>query len=220
MKKLMRRFSSWLERVRLGDRKFAIVSNNCWGYEFYNAVGRPYNTPFVGLYLMPECYLAMLADFGRSISGEIVIGRQSRYHDGPRSYPVGLLPCGAEVHFLHYGTDADALKKWQRRCARLREALAEGTPLFLKLCDREGCTDEQLMRFHAVPFGAKVSFGVRPLASPNHLCVPRLRDRDGDYVGTGTRLYRKHNRCFDIVDWIRDGVVHRTPLSRLLGLVT
>lgn len=217
---LMCRLAGALERRRIGDTPFAIISNNCWGYQLYNDLGRNYNTPFVGLFVMPECYLALLADFQRSISGEIVIGRQSKYRAEPTRYPVGVLPCGAEIHFLHYGPDAEALEKWQRRCARLREAIAADTPLFLKFCDNEGATDEQFARFHAVPFGTKISFSPRALPLPGHVGERSLASRKTGRVGSGTWLYDKRNHWFDISCWIRDGVITKTPLSRLLGLVT
>ena len=50
------------ERSSLKQSNFAIVSNNCWGSDLYKSTARPYNTPFVGLYLFPDCYLRLLAE--------------------------------------------------------------------------------------------------------------------------------------------------------------
>ncbi len=153
--RLMRRFAGWLEKQWIGERRFILVSNNCWGYQLYNDLERNYNTPFVGLFVLPDCYLALLADFERSMSGDIVMGHHSRYRSEPTRYPVGVLPCGAEIHFLHYRDVNDALSKWQRRCERLRAAMDADEPLYLKLCDFDGTSAEQFAQFHAIPFGVK-----------------------------------------------------------------
>jgi uncharacterized protein (DUF1919 family) len=54
------RFRRQLLRMRVHDPEFTIVSNNCWGAHIYQNLGEPYRTPFVGLFLAPECYLRLL----------------------------------------------------------------------------------------------------------------------------------------------------------------
>jgi len=75
---------------------------------------------------------------------------------------------------LHYKSLEEALDKWTRRAARLRKAIANNTPLYIKLCDNEGCTSEHLAQFHSLPFKNKISIGVQDFQSPNHIHVPRL----------------------------------------------
>jgi len=53
-------FSKKLLRSQLKNRNFTIVSNNCWGGEVYRGFGLPYQTPFVGLFLFPACYIKLL----------------------------------------------------------------------------------------------------------------------------------------------------------------
>ncbi len=47
----------------LQDKNFVIISNNCWGGEIYSWFKRPYNSPFIGLFLNGPCYLKLLSNF-------------------------------------------------------------------------------------------------------------------------------------------------------------
>ena len=57
-----------IERSRIGNNKFIIVSNNCFGSELYSSTKRNYNTPFVGLILYPDCYIRFLKNFNQNIN--------------------------------------------------------------------------------------------------------------------------------------------------------
>lgn len=220
MNKLAKRICTGVERFRLRGKRFAILSNNCWGYELYNALGREYNTPFVGLFLFPESYLALLENLETGLRSELAFTRVSRWVAGTPGYPVGVLGAGIEIHFLHYATEQEAREKWNRRTARLLRAMESGTPLFVKFCDRDGCSAEHLARFHALPFPHKLSLGIRAFGSPQHLCRPELKDPRGDFVADGVQLYDKRYHYFDIADWIARGRVRRSPSSRLLALIS
>ena len=48
-----------LLRALAADTRFTVVSNNCWGAHIYQALGVPYATPFVGLFIPPADYLEL-----------------------------------------------------------------------------------------------------------------------------------------------------------------
>lgn len=204
------------ERLRLSGKSFALVSNNCWGYELYGVLGREYNTPFVGLFVPPDSYVRLLENFDDCLHAKLEFSDPQAAAVAAR-YPVGQLGAGVEIHFLHYASADEARAKWERRTARLRVARAAGVPLYLKLCDRDGCTSAHLARFHALPFGSKVSIGVRAFDSPHHLCRPELKDPGGDCVVDGVKLYAQRYRCFDVAEWIARGCVTSTVYSRILA---
>ena len=218
MKTLARKMSHSYERFRLRGRAFAIISNNCWGYEIYGAVGREYNTPFVGLFLPPESYLQLLENFVECLQSPLTFGRAPRFRLPELSYPIGWLRNEVEIHFLHYSTEVEARSKWSRRVARLLAARDAGATLCLKFCDRDGGTLSQFSRFHALSWGHKMSIGIRNFDMPNHLCRTELKDPQGDYVVDGVKLYAKRYRYFDITEWILTGRVQRTSAASLLGL--
>lgn len=207
------------ERLRLRGKSFALVSNNCWGYELYGALGREYNTPFVGLFVPPDSYLRLLENFDDCLNAKLEFA-DAKVAAVAARYPVGLLGAGVEIHFLHYASADEARAKWERRTARLRIARAADVPLAFKLCDRDGCTSEHLARFHALPFGRKVSIGVCAFDSPNHLCRPELKDPSGDFVVDGVKLYAQRYRCFDVAEWIARGCVNSTVYSRILARIS
>ena len=220
MNPIAKLISSPIESYRLKNKPFVIISNNCWGYELYEVLGREYNTPFVGLFLFPECYLSFLENFETCINSEIKITKTSKYRSTAANYPIGVLSGGIEVHFFHYTSQEEAVSKWNRRMARLKNAKESGVPFFVKFCDRDGCKKDHLVRFHATPFMNKISIGVSEFDAQNHLWQPKLKDSQGDFVVHGGKLYRKRYHYFDIADWISRGKVHKSVTSRVLSLIT
>ena len=207
------------ERLRLHDVRFAIISNNCWGYPVYKLLGREYNTPFVGLFLHPECYLTLLYQFEYFLSMPIKFVPTSK-HDGlPRDYPIGRLG-EVEIHFMHYRTETDAEIKWERRVQRLIQARLGGAPLFIKFCSLIPCSTVDLERFHALPFGHKLSIGTEYFENSNHTCVPELLDPKTGVLLNGLKLYKQRYRYIDFVRWLKTGKVQKTLFSRVMALLS
>jgi uncharacterized protein (DUF1919 family) len=134
----------------MGD--LAIISNNCWGADYYRERGLPYNTPTVGLWFYPDDYLALLSDLRRTLARPLTFRSGSSH--GPRPYPVGLLG-DIEIQFMHYASEDEARAKWERRVARLP---ANDEDLLIKICDRDGFTAAHLAQFDALPFAQKIGF--------------------------------------------------------------
>lgn len=208
------------ESTRLAHKSFALVSNNCWGYELYAATRREYNTPFVGLFMMPDCYLRFLSDFNHYISAELNFAAQSKYYSQPRSYPVGLIGDDIEIHFLHYSSEREAREKWIRRTSRLKLALASGAELYVKMCDSEHCTADQLARFHALDFKNKLSIGLLPFKCAHHLQVPHLRRKDAKGLTDGAKLFKKRYSYFDITEWLRTGKIKRSLVAGAFSVIS
>jgi uncharacterized protein (DUF1919 family) len=209
-----------IDRSRLKRDGFAIVSNNCWGAEAYSSVGRPYNTPFVGLYLYPECYTELLSNLYPALEAHLTFTRNSQYLKNPPKYPVGLVTEGVEIHFLHYASEDEARAKWDRRAKRFLESVSADESVFLKFCDRDGCKLSHIERFHDLPYDNKVSFGVVQYDHPNHLFVPGMKSSNENSVIDGQSLFRQRYACFDFAHWIRTGKIERTLMSQMLGLIS
>lgn len=212
------RVYSRYEKQQLRNKPFILVANNCWGYNLYESLGREYNTPFVGLFLHPECYLQLLENFDEYLGSELSFGNTTRYSTRQTHYPVGYLR-DIEIHFLHYRSAEEALAKWQRRLARMNQARAEGVNCYFKLCDREGCTYEQLQRFHALPQKMKLSLGIHPFPAPGHICIPWMREENSDELIDGAKQFNRRYGYFDVTSWIKQGTVERTLSARLLSVL-
>lgn len=208
---------SRMERHALAHQDFVLITNNCWGSDIYPTLGRPYNTPFVGLYLPGPSYINLLTDFDKKVAERLTFVSRSPLRDTVYPFPVALLGDDVEVHFMHYASPDEAREKWLRRLDRLHHARAKGAPLRVKFCDRDPENAACMARFHDVVPGAKVSFGVRDAAHANHLRVPA--DKAGSFVPVGPRLYTKRYQYFDFCEWLKSGSVRHTPRSRLLSLM-
>lgn len=129
-----------LERFKLKDNKFIIISNNCWGGDLYKYTKRKYNTPFIGLFLYPKCYLKICSNIERYLKIELVeLSNISKYKDDKCNYPIGLLD-DVEIHFLHYKTFSEAKEKWSRRCSRFFDDYSSSVLLY-KFCDSDSDSD-------------------------------------------------------------------------------
>lgn len=202
--KLKKRIWKELLRARLRVKDITIVSNNCWGAHIYQAVGRPYQTPFVGLFLAPACYIKLVSKFRWYLDQPIHFVRESRHsyinsmrEERRLQFPIGCLGDEVELQFLHYNSEAEAAAAWNRRVSRVA---ADDTSLFFKFDDRDGCTFDQLATFDAAPVAHKVCFVSRPsLALRNAVWV---RCAQGDQVPDGLQLSRISSRYFDTIGWI------------------
>ena len=195
-----------LARLRLRNLNFSIVSNNCWGAHIYQGLNLPFSTPFIGLFLSPQCYLRLLSDFRRNLSRSLEFKNVSDEswvnqlrEEHPDKWPIGELGNGIEIHFMHYTSATEAAEKWKRRSARLA---AQNDRLFVKFCDRDVSSPDQMACFDSLPFKNKVYFTVRgdcPLRCAVQIASPESR------VPHGRILSEISPACFDSVSWINGG---------------
>lgn len=187
----------------LRHKNFVIVSNNCWGGSLYDWYKRPYNSPFVGLFIYGPCYLKLLSNFKYYLNQELKFIPASQYPDRLKSYPVALLD-DIEIHFTHYGSEEEAREKWNRRTSRmLNETNLDN--YFFKICDRERVTKEHLIAFHKLPFKNKISFALETdpgLAKENHLKVFESHNNNKKFVPNGKKLFKITFIYFELNKWL------------------
>ena len=191
-------------RARLRSRDFTIVSNNCWGAHVYQQLGIPYQTPFVGLFLTPECYVTLVPRLRWYLSQQVRFVKKSKYErinefreKQGRLYPIGRIGDDVELQFLHYQSESDATEKWTRRAARVTH---DDSRLFFKFCDRDGCTRQQLESFDTSPVAHKVIFISTP--SPSLTNAVWIPSGGATQVPDGLQLSRISPAYFDVVGWI------------------
>ncbi|HEY9220209.1 MAG TPA: DUF1919 domain-containing protein [Lutibacter sp.] len=175
----------------LKNKKFVIIANNCWGGEVYSWFKRPYNSPFVGLYLHGPCFVKLLSNFSHYMSQELKFVNSTEYSAIVPNYPVALLD-DVEIHFLHYKSENEAREKWTRRTSRMLEE-SNLDNYFFKICDLNGGCENVLKKFHNLPFRNKVSFGVKNYASlinKNHIKIKESGKNKGLHVPNGVKLFK------------------------------
>jgi len=203
-------------RCLIRDTNFTIVSNNCWGSHIYRALDIQYQSPFVGLFLLPKCYLNLLRCFDYFVRADLSFVRESRaasvnaWREREHlDYPIGLLDGQVEIHFQHYTGKEEARSKWQRRCQRITP---DPTRWFFKFDDRQGATAEDISSFCSLPFANKVCFTRNPQVLST-IIVPG--DPGEPHVADGVELSRISHRYFNTLRWLSTRS-SRVPLPSLL----
>ncbi len=220
IQKLQGKLQVWWAKKRVPQADFSIISNNCWGAHVYQAVNLPYATPFVGLFLSPDAYLRLLADFPQSLrsplrfkaeSDEAWVNHLRAAHD--HRWPIGCLGGRIEIQFMHYQTPSEAQDKWHRRLARLT---ARPERWFFKFCDRDGYTAETLAFFDQLPYPNKVFFTTRqdcPLRCAVKIPIEEPRVPHGQLLSQISPAY------FDSAAWINGGCGRVGRLGKYLSCV-
>lgn len=179
MKRILNRIKQWLcscpyyirrfmTRLIVRNRRFTIISNNCWAGKVYQYLGMQYLTPTVGLYFFAEDYLKFVRNLRYYLTTELtfISMEESKYHDEltkrKRDVIVGKLD-DVEIIFLHYKTKAEAKEKWERRAARVNY-----DHIILKFSNMNLCTEEHLREFDALPFENKWMLNIRK--EPKYPC--------------------------------------------------
>ena len=119
---------------RLVGKNFILLSNNCWGYELYGASRKAYNTPLVGLFMYPTCYIKFLSDLEYYLDCEVRFVNKSKYFNQAPSWPVGVIDNDIEIHFVHYIDEYECISKWNRRKERLKKDLLDYIFLYSQKC--------------------------------------------------------------------------------------
>ncbi|GAA4306389.1 DUF1919 domain-containing protein [Aestuariibaculum suncheonense] len=187
----------------LKDKNFVIISNNCWGGTAYQWYERPYNSPFVGLFLYGPCYLKLLNNFEYYMTQELEFVSSSFYPDRELTYPLAKLD-DVEIHFTHYETEEEAKEKWKRRTERmLQETNLDN--YYFKICDRERTTKEHLLEFHQLPFKNKLSFSIKDhkeLRGKRHIKVLESHKKNKKYVPNGKKMFKLTFLYFNLNNWL------------------
>lgn len=183
---------------RLQNRDFSVIASNCNGGVMLHDLGQPFNSPFVNLWIPPEDYLRLLQDPRRYLSLPVSFVREEGI-----DYPVGLLG-DVRLYFQHYASEEEAERKWTERVGRMR-----WDNLFVMFTDRDGCTEDQLRRFDALPYAHKIAFTHREHPELASVCRIRGFENDGS-VGVCSEYRpgapgRRYFDDFDYVSWLNSG---------------
>ena len=130
---------------------YSIITDNCYGTQYYTDTNTEYKTPFIGLFLFSPCYITFLENYNDYIEQELVEVKKSKY--GPKCYPIGKIGA-SEIQFLHEKTFEEAKSKWNRR----RRRLEDFKKCIIKMCDRDLFDDKILRRFIKLDHPNKILF--------------------------------------------------------------
>lgn len=191
------------ELESLLDKNTSIISSNCFAGRVMQDLGMQYNTPTLGLWIMPDdfpkfClnlrqYLTekdlTLAEHSKNKLGEYQHAHPSSHHN----YPIGILG-DIEIHFLHYRSKEEAFSKWKRRSQRV-----DYNNLLFIGSEQNGCTEDDIKAFDSLPTNRKIFFSSKPY---KYDCVVYIKEfselgHAGDPYKQGHIYYRY------FVEWLK-----------------
>lgn len=184
-------------RQKNKNKTFTIISNNCWGGGVYEDLGIRYFTPTIGLFFYAPCYIKFLKNLKTYLSYPIAFKNTSFYlSDNEITYPIGVLNEEIEIHFLHYKSNEEAKKKWEKRKTRV-----DFNNLFISFSDRDLCNLELALEFDSLHYKNKVFFSAKnipEIKSLVHLKKYQHQETIGD-IYTNRWNYRI---AFNVARWL------------------
>lgn len=197
---------------QVGNQKFCIISNDCWGAEMYKLLNRPFNTPFIGLMLMSPCYIQLLEDPQYYLNLPLNFISQSKYSEMQAinsgiKFPLGVLgDSQIEIHFLHYRSREEAKEKWERRLNRI-----DWNHLFIKYdCNKDYADKEMVERFVKMSHSNKVVFGKENFGCNEVILVDHC-------PYNAVKQFRSCFLNFNPVGWLKGEAFYKTKWERYIG---
>lgn len=174
------------------NKDFTIFSNNCWAAEVYKELDIKYQTPMVGLYVLPDDYVKMLENLQTYMQYELNFMKKSEKN----TYPIGLLH-DVELHFMHYKTEEEANEKWNRRKERINY-----DNLFIELSDRDNLSIETYKRFNKLTY-KKICFVTSEKYKGENTILIKEAKKYGRMMD-GKIMYAYAKKYFDIAEWLNE----------------
>ncbi len=187
-------FIKFVKRLRIKNKEFTIISNNCWGGMVYSKYGIPYATPTVGIYFMGDEYVKFCGNLKHYMEQKLEFFPfvESRFYpffpdEKFKNVPAAKLG-DIEVYFMHYKTEEEAESKWERRKERMH-----WDRIIYKFSERLCYTKEDAENFMALPVKNKICFSHSDI--PGAIVIPELKEWDGDE-------HPLTDKYFDVVDYL------------------
>lgn len=175
-----------------------IISNNCWGGHVYRYFNLPYSSPTIGMYFFTEDYLKFLKKLSYYLSIEIsfITHEQSKYKDilkerNTPPCPIGVLD-DIEIIFLHYHSEEEAKRKWNRRKERM-----DMSKIIVKMTEQNLCTPAQLKVFDSLPYKNKLVFVHKDYGLASQIVCGEFK-KYGE-VTNDTDRFRRHVNLISLV---------------------
>lgn len=194
-----------IRRIKLKNKNFTIISNNCWGGTIYESYGIVKKSPTIGMFIMPEDYLIFIAnlEYYLTLPLEFIKPAQSKWKrqleskDNWGTYVIGKIG-NVELHMLHYHDEQSAKRKWESRITRVNKNC-----LIVKFNDQNGATIDHIKKFYELPLKNKLCFvSCKKYQINDNVIFIKQPIR---YAGQGIKASREpfgKNKYIDITNYI------------------
>lgn len=152
LRHIIRKNINRINRKRLINCEFSIISSNCVGGVICHELGQKFRSPTVNLYMDAPDYIKFLKNLEFYLNDANMI----EINEG-RKFPVGLL-YDIKIYFVHYPSFNDAMNKWKERKSRINR-----DNLFVIMVQKDNCSMEQIKEFDKLQYRHKVIFTTKQI---------------------------------------------------------
>ena len=205
----LREFDRFLNRKRLRNTSFSLITNNCIGGVISHDLGLQFRSPTINLYFTYEDFILFCQHLRYYLSLPV------EEVESEMDYPVGALKGEygtVRIYFQHYGSFGQAKEKWERRASRV-----DFDNLYVMM-ESKKCSQTILEQFDHLDLPNKVVLtdGPHPEIRSS---FPILGDFYGKKYDIGYKLMtypknrlRRYMDVFDYVAFFNRGVIRRRLL--------
>ena len=136
-------------RKKLKNNNFSIIANNCIGGVLYHELDMPFLSPFINLYVEPRDFIKFLKSPHEYLNYELVNVSDEMPQE---NYPVAKLKV-ILLHGVHYDSFDNLKISFEKRSKRIN-----WSNLYIIMCERDGCTYEDLLEFDKLEYKNKIVF--------------------------------------------------------------
>lgn len=201
----VRRFVRMINRKRLKNTDFSLITNNCVGGIISHDMHLQFRSPTVNLSFDNADFILFCEHLDYYLSLPIM----EVFTD--KDYPVGVLHGDygdVRLFFMHYKTFDDAVKKWNERRRRINHDNC------YVIMEAQHCAADLLERFDKLPYQNKVVLTVG-----KHPNIKNSFPIEGDFYGEqywpGKLLtypkfgVRRYLDAFDYVSFFNKGIIKK-----------
>ena len=184
-------------RKKLTNRTPSFLCPNCIGGILFHDLGLQFRSPTVNLMMLQTHFVKFVRNLDEYLAAEFAPFLSSEF-----SCPCAHLK-DIDVHFTHYSTFEDGVKKWKERTERI-----DPNNLFIFLSERDGLTYEDIKSLGKLRVRGIVVFTAQHYPDiPYALHISKYAP-DGEVGNILKRSYwdghREYETYFDFVKWFNE----------------
>lgn len=138
----LRRLDRFFYRIRLKDKSFSLITNNCLGGVILHDLHLQFKSPTINVGFSNEQFVLFCEHLEHYCSLPL--------QEAEWKHPMGVIHGDygdVFISFRHYSSFEEARIKWEDRVQRL-----DFHNLFIIMEAKDGCPDELLLRFDRLPY--------------------------------------------------------------------
>lgn len=190
-----------VQRKKLTNKNFTILSNNCIGGFLYQDFELPYLSPTVNLYISPKDFVKFCKDIKKYVNLEMKEGT-----DETVNCPIGVIE-DIKIYFVHYKTFKEGKEKWDNRKKRInyQNIYCMMTDRNTVYCNPEVCEEEVIYEFDSLPIKNKVVFTSKKFDLNSVHYLPKYKNKVVEVATDYINLFGKYvieSNGFDCADFL------------------